>query len=904
MDRRLKTSTSGALLLALACGAFVAGPVGADETKPVYVTGTTAAVDVNQILASGDSVDGSSPWQGIPDGMGGVKNDDGSVSVFVNHELSASDAFTAKTERPYGGWGATISKVTVNADGSEVTKIESAIDSVSWYDYESGTYGDTPGGPVDAPAADSYGTPNHSVALNRFCSATLVASGDLATRTGDYVSKVVKVKKKVNVRYIIEINGKIKVVVGKRIKKVNQTVYLNTAGHWTTAKVKRTMQFGTQDPIFLTGEEGADESRIFALETKTGELKQLPALGLGATENINIARGTGKTTVAMMGEDGAATDSQLFMYQGTKTRSGDWAARAGLTNGKHYVASVSDFLNTAGVITTNAVANDINARSAMMPTTISSVVRTNRAITSASIAIVDGVATVTAANNFVTGESVSISGLTDAQKVGIDDLTDVQITKATSTYYTFQTDGVDEGTVASPIANTVIIATPSDNRALITTLTANNLAEGDTVAITGVDGVTGKYEVTGTPSTTKFTIDTDETTMLNISSFGAVTPKATRVLNVEFKAISTDIAGDAQQTAAKLRGTEFARIEDAAFNPTNPNEFYFVTTQTDSDGTGLGAANSGGGVWKLTYADVTNPTLGATLELVLDGSETPSATTGDPTPARIVKLDNITFSADGTVVFLQEDPGALDHVSRVLALQLSTKKLIAVAKFDNDMFGVAGDASNVNSFMTNDEETSGIFDASNLFGGSGSTLMFNAQVHPVSGAAGVSFATDGSNDGLIARATAILRPDLLGTPSNITIMDDVANQIANVSTKTYLTLKLSGVSANAANDGFIATGDATDNTLLSATDTVTLRGIEAKYVGTYSVVSIDTALNTIKVAVKQDAAYPVGRLTIPSGAVSRVIVSDDTTSRTFKKDVVEGGALYTLKIADLVALFN
>ena len=213
------------------------------------------------------------------------------------------------------------------------------------------------------------------------------------------------------------------------------------------------------------------------------------------------------------------------------------------------------------------------------------------------------------------------------------------------------------------------------------------------------------------------------------------------------------------------------------------------------------------------------------------------------------------------------------------------------------MFGTANDEANQNKFLTNDEESSGIFDASSLFGGDGSTFVFNSQIHPVSSVAGVSFATDGSNDSLIAKATAILRSDLMVAKSEITV---VSGDIADASSKRFLTLTLSGVAANADSDGFVLEGGS--ETVLSATDTIHLKGVDQKYVGVYTVVSINVPDKKIVVGVKLDAAYPTGALS--TAGSSTVVVSDDSAARTFKTDVVEGGGLYTMKIASLRALFD
>lgn len=930
MDRRVKISTVGALFAALTGSTLLATPANALEPKPVYIVTANSAATVNQILASGDTVGKSAMWQGIPDGMGAVKNPNGTVSVFINHELATSDPFVASTERAWGGYGTTISKVTTNSAGTAVTKIEDAIKKVSFFDYQAGTHGTDAGAPDGAPDTDQYGSPNHTINMNRFCAATLVPVSSLSAKRSEYQTKKVNVERKVNVRYVVEVNGSNQTVVGKQIKNVPVTLYKNIRGAWTTKKAKGRVTYGTLQPIFITGEEGGDESRIFALNTGTGELVQLPALGLGAVENVSIAGGTGKTTVAMIGEDGEPIDSQLFMYKGTKTRTGTWYERAGLDNGTNHVANISSLVNVATTLPSSvavaanaAITNDVIARAALDRKVVSSAVRGNRTITSTNFAIANGVATVTAANSFVAGEEMAIAGLDANAATGLT-VGAVTILSATSSEYKFSTDGTD---VASA-ANTSVVATPAANRVLVTTATAHNLLEGDKVSINFGGEISGTHVVTGVPSTTKFTVETEATTPSAFAITGDT--RANRVLDVEFKKINTNQSGAAQAASARVMGTEFARVEDGHFNPKNVNEYFFITTQSDSDGnmatnttaatsgtgwtgnaTGTGAtvnspavkeastpSRDGGALWKLTFVNVNKPELGATLDLVLNGSEAPMVTTLDPSPAKLNKLDNITISDDGTVAFLQEDPGGNDQVARVLAVRLSDRKLVSVATFDPNMFGVSGSAGNANAQMTNDEEASGIFDATKLFGGTGSTFVFNAQIHPVGTLGGLNSSSSGSSfgsDPLKATATALHRPDLRTKATEVLV------------TGVSVAAEGSSVSGSTTTHSRRMTLTVASTDVVAANDIINVVGLTRAHNGTYSVRSVDTVAKTVTVDLYSRTNGTVSAARYDNPVVvgtGRLFISDADQDLAIKNAIIEGGGLYTLKITSLSALFN
>lgn len=564
--RSMKAGVSVATVAALALAAATSGAALANTTTdstPQYLipAASSTGVNIKSILTAGDVV-GNQTFVGVPDGMGVLRNADGTLSMLVNHEISASDAWVRdNNERPWGGYGSFVSKLTFNPVTQKVTKIEQFPKSITWWDYIDGGYTDAPVGPDGADEIGAFGETQHSTYIDRFCSAYLAPAGQLV---GTSSAKVTTSKK-----------------VGKR-----------------TVKTTSTVKVGYNGAVYFTGEESGDESRAFAIDAVTGDAIQLPRLGLASWENYIVAPKTGDATVLIGLEDGENPDkdgktsfrdktdvagSQLFLYEGTKKATGNWADKAGLTNGDLAVMTV---LN---------------------------------------------------------------SGVRVADDYGI--------------------------------------------RAL------------------------GKG----------------------------------KALEVQFKTIPWNVSGTAQNVVAARVGTSLGAIEDGAFNPSNPNEFWFVTKSSAGDAKATAPAKDtnttsskdkrdGGGIWKLVFNDVKDPGLGATLTLVLDGSEAPY----------VNMPDNIDFDSTGKYLLVQEDPGNNAHVSRILSIRTADNKIAEVATFDKKYFGDA----TASTFITIDEESSGITNVNEFFRPSGSTaeyFVLNAQVHPV-----VRSGTDA------ARADSVLkaRPDI------------------------------------------------------------------------------------------------------------------------------------------------
>lgn len=169
--------------------------------------------------------------------------------------------------------------------------------------------------------------------------------------------------------------------------------------------------------------------------------------------------------------------------------------------------------------------------------------------------------------------------------------------------------------------------------------------------------------------------------------------------------------GAEQNAEAAQAGTTLNRIEDGHFDPNNPDDYYFLTTEggdTTADATNpANARRDGGGLWRLSFEDIERPELGGTLTLLLDGTEAPY----------LNKPDNMTIDGDGNLL-IQEDPGGNPHLARIVSYRVDDGALAVLAQFDPARFtpGAPG-------FVTQDEESSGIIDV-----GKG-RFLFDAQVH-------------------------------------------------------------------------------------------------------------------------------------------------------------------------------
>ena len=158
---------------------------------------------------------------------------------------------------------------------------------------------------------------------------------------------------------------------------------------------------------------------------------------------------------------------------------------------------------------------------------------------------------------------------------------------------------------------------------------------------------------------------------------------------------------DAASEAAGV--ATFLRPEDGAWDTLNPNRFYFVTTN---------AFTAPSQLWALDFIDASNPGLGGTITLLLDGSEGQRM------------LDNLTMDQQGHV-FLQEDPGNQSYLARIWEYDPVADSLTELAVHDPDRFVSGG-----SNFLTQDEESSGIIDVTGVLGNAGEQVfLLGVQAH-------------------------------------------------------------------------------------------------------------------------------------------------------------------------------
>lgn len=172
---------------------------------------------------------------------------------------------------------------------------------------------------------------------------------------------------------------------------------------------------------------------------------------------------------------------------------------------------------------------------------------------------------------------------------------------------------------------------------------------------------------------------------------------------------ATRITSGTPFTLSATASTTFSRPEDGAWNPLNRNQFYFVTTdQLDLASEGLGAQIGQTRLWRLNFADITRPELGGTIDLLIDGR----TVNGE----KVNMLDNIAVNQASGRLILQEDTGGAVHNGKVWEFDPVTGALAVIAKHDPARFGdrVGSTTTAATLPYTNDEETSGIIDITNI----------------------------------------------------------------------------------------------------------------------------------------------------------------------------------------------
>jgi hypothetical protein len=157
------------------------------------------------------------------------------------------------------------------------------------------------------------------------------------------------------------------------------------------------------------------------------------------------------------------------------------------------------------------------------------------------------------------------------------------------------------------------------------------------------------------------------------------------------------------ETLSDSKGaTQFLRPEDGSWDPEHPSDFYFVTTDRyDQVKDGVGSQIGRSRLYRLRFTDISKPELGGTIAALLDGTETGNM------------FDNITVNHDGQVL-IQEDVGGQAHSGKIWLYDTDTDTLTQIAKHDPTRFGDIGVPATAP--FNNDEESSGIIDASKVLG--------------------------------------------------------------------------------------------------------------------------------------------------------------------------------------------
>jgi hypothetical protein len=187
---------------------------------------------------------------------------------------------------------------------------------------------------------------------------------------------------------------------------------------------------------------------------------------------------------------------------------------------------------------------------------------------------------------------------------------------------------------------------------------------------------------------------------------------------VDFGDVSNKTGVQVQDEAITAQVTQFIRVEDGAWDPRpgKQNNFYFVTTGNIST---LATTWLPSRLWRLRFDDIASPEAGGTIEMLLTNAFYPGAAATPDDDPNYQMFDNMGIDGLGRIV-LQEDTGGNNRLGRIYVYGIDTGQLVEVARSNAKFF--AGNSTTNPTFLTNNEEGSGVIDAS-AFLGTGWFLM-------------------------------------------------------------------------------------------------------------------------------------------------------------------------------------
>jgi serralysin len=215
-------------------------------------------------------------------------------------------------------------------------------------------------------------------------------------------------------------------------------------------------------------------------------------------------------------------------------------------------------------------------------------------------------------------------------------------------------------------------------------------------------------------------------------------------LSGTFQLIAQGNAGDVTHTTGtELQAqagplTQFGRPEDGAWDPTNPNRYYFVTTGTATTPTRL---------WAMDFFDIEHPELGGTITVLVEGVFPNS----DPNSALPQMLDNMTVTESGLVI-MQEDPGNNPRLAKVWMYDPKADNgvdpmsgLTEIAHHDPARFTAGLNTPAPGGTFSADEESSGVIDVTDLLGNDEKlAFLLDTQAHyPFGGPLGTELVEGG-----------------------------------------------------------------------------------------------------------------------------------------------------------------